>query len=113
MSANLRRKVVDVDDVLQRESAGALDGVFQFTYVARPVIAQDAFERCRRIAGNGPVHLMSDSVQEHLGETLEVLRPVPKWGHDKFGRTKFFGTPDLVRYLSSRGVPTWTHTLDV
>jgi hypothetical protein len=56
---------------------------------------------------------MSDSVQEHLGETLEVLRPVPKWGHDKFGRTKFFGTPDLVRYLSSRGVPTWTHTLDV
>lgn len=29
------------------------------------------------------------------------------------GRTKFFGTPDLVRYLSSRGVPHWTHALDV
>ena len=29
------------------------------------------------------------------------------------GRTKFFGTPDLVRYLSSRGVPRWTHSLDV
>jgi hypothetical protein len=29
------------------------------------------------------------------------------------GRTTFFGTPDLVRYLSSRGVPRWTHTLDV
>ena len=29
-------------------------------------------------------------------------------------RTTFFGTPDLVNYLSSRGgVPTWTHTLDV
>ena len=24
-----------------------------------------------------------------------------------------FGTPDLVRYLSSRGIPRWTHTLDV
>jgi hypothetical protein len=29
------------------------------------------------------------------------------------GRTKFFGTPDLVKYLASRGVPRWTHTLDV
>jgi hypothetical protein len=30
------------------------------------------------------------------------------------GRTTFFGTPDLVKYLSSRGgVSTWTHTLDV
>jgi hypothetical protein len=29
------------------------------------------------------------------------------------GRTKFFGTPDLVRYLSSSGIPRWTHTLDV
>jgi len=29
------------------------------------------------------------------------------------GRTTFFGTPDLVRYLSSRGVPRWTHTLDI
>ena len=29
------------------------------------------------------------------------------------GRTKFFGTPDLVKDLASRGVPTWTHMLDV
>jgi hypothetical protein len=29
------------------------------------------------------------------------------------GRIKFFGTPDLVKYLASRGVPRWTHTLDV
>ncbi len=29
------------------------------------------------------------------------------------GRTRFFGTPDLVKYLASRGVPHWTHTLDV
>lgn len=33
---------------------------------------------------------------------------------DEFGRTKFFGTPDLVNYLVSQGgVPRWTHTLDV
>jgi hypothetical protein len=29
------------------------------------------------------------------------------------GRIRFFGTPDLVKYLASRGVPRWTHTLDV
>lgn len=29
------------------------------------------------------------------------------------GRTKFLGTPDLVKYLASRGVPRWTHTLDI
>lgn len=30
------------------------------------------------------------------------------------GRLCFFGTPDLVRYLSSvGGVPRWTHTINV
>lgn len=28
-------------------------------------------------------------------------------------RTTFFGTPDLVRFLSNLGVPRWTHTLTV
>jgi hypothetical protein len=32
---------------------------------------------------------------------------------EESGSIKFFGTPDLVRYLASRGVPRWTHTLDV
>lgn len=27
------------------------------------------------------------------------------------GHVEFFGTPDLVRYLASGGVPRWTHTL--
>lgn len=27
------------------------------------------------------------------------------------GRLTFFGTPDLVRYLSSGWVPQWTHTI--
>lgn len=29
------------------------------------------------------------------------------------GRISFFGSADLVKYLASRGVPRWTHTLDV
>lgn len=29
------------------------------------------------------------------------------------GRIKYFGTPDLVSFLAPRGVPRWTHTLDV
>lgn len=29
------------------------------------------------------------------------------------GRTSFYGTPDLVRYLSTHGVSQWTHTLTV
>lgn len=29
------------------------------------------------------------------------------------GRPTYYGTTDLVRYLSSRGVPRWTHTIDV
>lgn len=33
--------------------------------------------------------------------------------YDEAGRTRFFGTPDLVKYLASRGVPQWTHTLDL
>ena len=33
--------------------------------------------------------------------------------YDEAGRTRVFGTPDLVKYLASRGVPQWTHTLDL
>jgi hypothetical protein len=29
------------------------------------------------------------------------------------GQVKYFGSPDLVDYLAKRGVPRWTHTLDV
>jgi hypothetical protein len=31
----------------------------------------------------------------------------------EFGHVTFFGTPDLVRFLSNSGVPQWTHTLTV
>ena len=29
------------------------------------------------------------------------------------GRPKFYGTPDIVRFLASHGVPRWTHTLAI
>jgi len=29
------------------------------------------------------------------------------------GRAKFYGTPDLVRYLATHGVPRWTHTIEI
>jgi hypothetical protein len=29
------------------------------------------------------------------------------------GQTKYFGTPDLVRYLANNGVRRWTHRLDL
>jgi len=33
--------------------------------------------------------------------------------YQESGRVKFFGTPDVVAYLSRRGVPRWTHHIDV
>jgi len=29
------------------------------------------------------------------------------------GQIKFYGTQDLVRYLVNRGIPRWTHYIDV
>jgi len=28
-------------------------------------------------------------------------------------RNKFYGTPDLVRFLANSGIPRWTHTITV
>lgn len=33
--------------------------------------------------------------------------------YTEHGRTRFFGDKHLVDYLSKRGVPGWTHKLDV
>ncbi|HEX8397508.1 MAG TPA: hypothetical protein VF644_08780 [Pyrinomonadaceae bacterium] len=29
------------------------------------------------------------------------------------GQTKFYGSPNLVQYLSNNGVPRWTHSMDI
>jgi len=31
----------------------------------------------------------------------------------EYGRLTYFGTPDLTRFLAGRGLPGWTHTLDI
>lgn len=33
--------------------------------------------------------------------------------YNENGRVKFYGTPNLVKYLSRSGVPQWTHSVDV
>ena len=33
--------------------------------------------------------------------------------YNKHGRLEFYGTKDLVQYLSNNGLPQWTHTIDV
>ena len=32
--------------------------------------------------------------------------------YNKHGRLEFYGTKDLVQYLSKSGLPSWTHTID-
>ena len=33
--------------------------------------------------------------------------------YKQHGRLKFYGTKDLVQYLSNSGLPQWTHTIDI
>lgn len=33
--------------------------------------------------------------------------------YSEFGQLKFYGTPDLVRYLTTAFQPQWTHSIDV
>ena len=33
--------------------------------------------------------------------------------YTKNGHLEFYGTKDLVQYLSNNGLPQWTHTIDV
>jgi hypothetical protein len=55
--------------------------------------------------------LLSQLVARARGNRLRVDKAA--LAYQEAGRTRFFGTPDLVEYLASRGVPNWTHTLDV
>jgi hypothetical protein len=53
-----------------------------------------------------------------LAQLIQVARGDLGWKVDKAAlaftdgsRVKFYGTPDLVRFLASTGVPGWTHTV--
>lgn len=55
--------------------------------------------------------LLAQLIAKAEGNNLRVDKAA--LAYQEAGRTRFFGTPDLVKYLASRGVPRWTHTLDV
>jgi hypothetical protein len=71
------------------------------------VFAADATDR----TNTGRQTLLSQLVAKARGNRLRVDKAALAF--EESGRPTFFGTPDLVKYLSSRGVPRWTHTLDV
>lgn len=55
--------------------------------------------------------LLGQLVAKARGKNLRVDKAALAF--QEAGRIRYFGTPDLVRYLSSSGVARWTHTLDV
>lgn len=59
----------------------------------------------------GRQRLLGRLVAKARGNNLRVDKAALVF--QEAGRTRYFGTPDLVRYLSSSGVGRWTHTLDV
>ena len=71
------------------------------------VFAADANDRTNR----GRQELLGQLVAKARRNNMRVDKAALAF--QESGRTTFFGTPDLVKHLSSRGVPTWTHTLDV
>ena len=71
------------------------------------VFAADATDR----TDAGRRALLGQLVAKARGNRLRVEKAA--LGYHEAGGTRFFGTPDLVKYLASRGVPQWTHTLDV
>ena len=55
--------------------------------------------------------LLADLVAAARGSGLKVDKAALCYRRGR--RTEFFGTPDLVRYLSRSGIPRWTHSIDV
>jgi hypothetical protein len=55
--------------------------------------------------------LLSDLVIQARANRLKVDKAALAFMEN--GRLKFYGTPDLVKFLSNNGLPRWTHKLDV
>ena len=55
--------------------------------------------------------LLNDLVRRARRNRLRVDKAALAF--EEFGRLTYFGTPDLVKHLSSHGVGRWTHILDV
>ena len=56
-------------------------------------------------------HLLGQLTMKARGAGLKVDQAALAFTEN--GRTKFFGSKHLVDYLSHRGVPRWTHKIDV
>lgn len=69
----------------------------------------DADSTCRSNAGRGRV-LGNLTAQARLSG-LNVDKAALAFR--ECGRLTFFGSPDLVRYLSGGWTPRWTHTINV
>lgn len=59
----------------------------------------------------GRAELLADLAGKARGSGLRVDKAALAFTEG--GRPTFYGTPDLVRYLSTHGVSRWTHTLTV
>ncbi len=55
--------------------------------------------------------LLLDLTTRARAEGLNVQKSALAFSEQ--GRVMFYGTPDLVEYLSRHGVPQWTHVLNL
>ncbi len=68
----------------------------------------DADSTCR--SSSGRANILADLTARACLSGLRVEKSALAFM--EFGKVTFFGTPDLVKYLSSGWVPCWTHSLD-
>ena len=71
------------------------------------VFAADATTR----TNSGRSQLLASLVREAEGSGLKVDKAALCYQRGR--NLEFYGTPDLVRFLSNRGRPRWTHELDI
>lgn len=69
----------------------------------------DADSRCHTDSGRHELLNELTVRARNSGLRIEKAALAFREGHG----VKFYGTPDLVSFLSKRGVPSWTHILDV
>lgn len=60
---------------------------------------------------NNNSQLLAQLTSKARGAGLKVDQSA--LAYPKNGRIEFFGTKNLVQYLSKIGLPQWTHTIDV
>lgn len=54
-------------------------------------------------------HLLTDLTRKARASGLKVDKAALAYSRGR--RIEFYGTPDLVRFLSTSGLPSWTHRI--